>query len=67
MKKLKKLTLNNNSIEELKGLEGLRELEVLSIGMNQIENYILERLGGLSRKGFAFKPQEFVKYCENKK
>jgi hypothetical protein len=53
----------DNKISEIEGLENLKKLQVLKIGGNQIDSQLIEKLGGLSEKEFARKPQKFVEYC----
>jgi len=57
--KLKKLMLENNRIEEIKGLEHLTDLNELNLAGNPIredEKHLLKR-----------KAREVVKYCQEKK
>ncbi|KKN22204.1 hypothetical protein LCGC14_0917630 [marine sediment metagenome] len=60
---LNKLQLNNNNITEIKGLENSTELKILTLGGNPINPNLIEKLGGLDDKGYAYDPQKFVNYC----
>ncbi len=64
---LKHLILIDNQISEIQGLESLKELELLQIGVNPIDPQLFEKLGGLDEKSYANQPQKFVAYCRKNK
>ena len=60
---LKSLHLVGNNITEIKGLQHLEQLESLQIGGNPIPQDVLNKLGGINKRGYAYDPQAFVEYC----
>lgn len=67
LKSLEILDLTSNKIKELKGLESLVNLRKLYIGKNLVPHKIINELGGLTKRGMALNPQNFVQYCQESK
>lgn len=67
LKSLENLDLTSNKIKEIEGLESLVNLRKLFIGKNLVPHKIINELGGLTKKGMALYPQNFVRYCQESK
>lgn len=67
LKSIEILDFTLNKIKELKGLESLVNLRKLYIGKNLLPHKIINELGGLTKKGMALYPQNFVQYCQERK
>ena len=60
---LETLDLGNNKIKIIRGLESLMLLKDLWLPGNEIEEGLLNQLGGLDSSGCAIEPMKFVEYC----
>lgn len=64
---LKILELHENQIEEIQGLENLIQLKTLNLWNNPVYNWAKEQFGGVKFLTGEFKkPQNLVKYCQDK-
>jgi hypothetical protein len=65
--KLRELSLFNNKIIEIKGLESLNQLKKLKIYNNLIPREIIEDLGGLNTDNEVKNIKNFIDFCRKNK
>jgi Leucine-rich repeat (LRR) protein len=63
LQNLETLDLGNNHIKIIRGLESLMTLKDLWIKGNDIDDNLLDQLGGIDSSGCAVEPLKFVEYC----